>query len=122
MKRLSEFTDDKALDLLCEIAEPISEIFSDEKVSKSMEKGSGKTVLDVVKLVIKEHRKAVISIMAAFNEVPYEDYHYNLVTLISDVMTLVNDKELTDFFTLQGQMNSNSSFGSVTANTEEGVQ
>ena len=122
MKRLSEFEDEKALDLLTVISEPIVEIMSDESFQKAFQAGSGQKIVDVVNLIIKEHKKAVISILAAFNDVPVEEYHYNLVTLIKDVLYVFSDPLLTDFFPMQGQNTLNSVFGSATENTEEGVQ
>ena len=61
MKRLSEYKDEEALDLLADILSPTVEIMQDEAVQKFFNKGDeNMTVADVVTLVIKTHKKAVI--------------------------------------------------------------
>ena len=119
MRRLSDFRDEEALDVLCELIEPACEIMADEDVQKAFEKGSGVTMVQAVKLIIKGHKRAVMEIMAALEGVPLEEFHCNLLTLPMQVMQIVNDNDLRTFFTLQAQNGSLTDSGLATANTEE---
>lgn len=119
MKRLSDFKDEEALDVLCEIIEPACEIMADERVQKAFEKGSGFTVVQAVKLIIKEHKRAVMQVMAALECVPFEEYHCNLLTLPIQIMQIVNDNDLLTFFQSQVQTDSLTNSGLAMENTEE---
>lgn len=121
MKRLSEYKDEEALDLLADILSPTVEIMQDESVQKFFNKGDeNMTVADVVTLVIKTHKKAVMQIMAALEGVPSEEYHCNIFTLPAQLMQVVNDPDLRAFFALQGQTDSASTSGSATGISEDG--
>lgn len=121
MKRLSEYKDEDALDLLADILSPTVEIMQDEAVQKFFNKGDkNMTVADVVTLVIKTHKKAVMQIMAALEGVPSEEYHCNIFTLPAQLMQVVNDPDLRAFFALQGQTDSASTSGSATGLSEDG--
>ena len=121
MKRLSEYKDEEALDLLADILSPTVEIMQDEAVQKFFNKGDeNMTVADVVTLVIKTHKKAVMQIMAALEGVPSEEYHCNIFTLPAQLMQVVNDPDLRAFFALQGQTDSASTSGSATGISEDG--
>ena len=121
MKKLSEYKDEEALDLLADILSPTVEIMQDEAVQKFFNKGDeNMTVADVVTLVIKTHKKAVMQIMAALEGVPSEEYHCNIFTLPAQLMQVVNDPDLRAFFALQGQTDSASTSGSATGLSEDG--
>lgn len=121
MKRLSEYKDEEALDLLADILSPTVEIMQDEAVQKFFNKGDeNMTVADVVTLVIKTHKKAVMQIMAALEGVPSEEYHCNIFTLPVQLMQVVNDPDLRAFFASQGQTDSASTSGSATGISEDG--
>lgn len=121
MKKLSEYKDEDALDLLADILSPTVEIMQDESVQKFFNKGDeNMTVADVVTLVIKAHKKAVMQIMAALEGVPSEEYHCNIFTLPAQLMQVVNDPDLRAFFALQGQTDSASTSGSATGLSEDG--
>lgn len=121
MKRLSEYKDEEALDLLADILSPTVEIMQDESVQKFFNKSDeNMTVADVVTLVIKAHKKAVMQIMAALEGVPSEEYHCNIFTLPAQLMQVVNDPDLRAFFALQGQTDSASTSGSATGLSEDG--
>ena len=118
MKRLSEFQDEEALELLADILDPVVEIAQDADVQKVFEKGSKLPISEGVKLIIKGHASAVMQILAALDGVPFEEYHCNILSLPRKVMEIVNDKELVTFFHEQGQMASENTFGSAMESTE----
>lgn len=117
MKKLSDFQDEEALDLLADVLVPISEIAQDEEIQKAFKSGSKKTIADVVRMVIKEHKSAVMDILAALDGVPREDYHVNFLTVPRKVMEIINDADMMAFFQEQGQIGSSMTSGSVTENT-----
>ena len=117
MKKLSEYKDDDALDLLAELLEPCTELFADNALVSVIR---SETKMKAIKYAIKNHKKEVVEIMAILNEKPVEEFHYNVFTLPMMVLEVFNDKDLTDFLLQQGRMGSENSSGSVTENTEEG--
>ena len=94
--KLSEVKGEAALDLLGDIIEPISSILADPEVQKAV-KNSSK--MAVIKLLLKEHKKAVIEIMAAMDGVPVNEYEVNILTLPLKLLDIINDEELISFFT-----------------------
>lgn len=120
MKKLSEYRDEEALDLLADILNPVVEIMQDEKVQEGFKKGSGKTLAQVVTLAIKSHKRAVMDIMAALDGVDPSEYHCDIFTLPMKAMEIANDPDLRSFFASQGQINSASTSGSAMGISEEG--
>ena len=70
-------------------------------------------------IAIRNHKKAVIQIMAAMDGVPVEEYKCNVFTLPVKILELLNDPALVQLFTYQGQTGDANSSGSVSENTEE---
>lgn len=118
--KLSEYKDEAALDLLVELIDPAADIFSDKEIADIMRK-NGKP-MEAVKLAIKNHKKSVIQILAILEGVPVEQYHCNIFTLPIALLNVLNDKDLMDFFSLQGQNAVANFSGSATETTEEKEQ
>ena len=70
-------------------------------------------------LAIKNHKKAVIRIMATMDGVPVDEYKCNVYTLPVKILELLNDPDLVQLFTYQGQTWDAKSSGSASENTEE---
>lgn len=117
--RLSELQGEEALDVLADIIEPASEILADSEVA-SILKGNGKK-LKAAKLILKNHKTAVIEILAAMDRTPVEEFQINLLTLPVKLLELLNDQMLTEAFGLQSQTEKPSS-GSATKITEASAQ
>ena len=64
---------------------------------------------------IKNHKKAIIAIMAATAGAKPEDYEVNLLTLPMKLLEILNDPEVISLFPSQGQTKTFS--GSATENT-----
>lgn len=114
--RLSDFKNEEALDLLVEILEPVSTVFSDEEVAVAY-KEKGK--LEAIKVAIKNHKKEVLEILALLDGKDPEKYEISFLALPIKLLQILNDPELADLFSSQGQMGEAISFGSVMENTEE---
>ena len=115
MRKLSEYKDEEALDLLADIMEPAAEILADSEMKDAWETGNR---LRVAKVAIKRHKTQVMEILAAMDGVPVSEYHCNIFTLTMRVIEIMNDEELLSVFTSQAQelMQSTAS-GPVTGNT-----
>lgn len=100
MKKLLEYENEEALDLLADIIEPAVEIFGDKAISEAWHSGKRTKAIAVA---IKSHKKSVIAILAALDGVPVEQYKCNILTLPTTLMTLLNDAELLAFFKSQVQ-------------------
>jgi hypothetical protein len=123
MKKLSEFKDDEAMDVLVEILEPSANLIKNNKFKLAIRGDKEKDIkpnkMQAIKIAITENRKDVVKIMATLNETPVEDFHYNLLTLPKMMVELFNDKELIDFFQYRGETDLEIPSGSATENTEE---
>jgi hypothetical protein len=123
MKKLSEFRDDEAMDVLAEILEPAINLIKNNNFKLAMrgdkEKGIKPNRTQAIKIAITENRKDVVTIMAVLNEKPVEEFHYNLLTLPQMMLEMFNDKELIDFFQYRSEMDSETPSGSAMENTEE---
>lgn len=117
--KLSEVQGDAALDLLADILEPVGEIMGDKEVAAA---AKGQNKMKAVSVAIKGHKKAVIEILARLDGVDPKEYKVNVLTLPVKLLELLNDKELVQLFTWQGQTGDATSSGSVSENTEDKKQ
>ena len=123
MKKLSEFKDDEAMDVLAEILEPACNIIKDNDFKVAMrgdkKKGILPNRLEAVKVAVTKHRKDVVKMMAVLNETPVEEFHYNLLTLPTMMLEMLNDKELIHFFSYKSETDLETPSGSAMENIEE---
>lgn len=117
--KLSEVKGEAALDMLADLIEPAGEIFGDEEVANA---ARNKSKFAAVKLAIKNHKKAVIEILAVLEGVPVEEYTPNLFSLPIKLLEILNDKDLLQLFTLQGQTGDATSSVSASENTKDKKQ
>lgn len=111
-------SNEEALDLFADLIEPAAEILSDPKVQNAIQSG-GKPAT-AVKWAIKNHKQAVIEILARVDGIPVDEYSVNVFTLPKKLVELMNLPEVQELFTGQA-LNVNASSGSATVNTEDGV-
>lgn len=114
--KLSDFQGEAALDLLADLIEPVGEIASDKNIVKAYTEGNR---FKAISTAIKSHKQSVIQILALLDGVPVEEYKVNVFTLPAKLLELLNDPEVAQLFTSQGQMGDAISSGSVSANAEE---
>lgn len=100
MKRLSEYKDEQALDLLADLIEPASCIIADENVAEALKAGKR---MAAVKTAIKGHKPEVMELLAVMEGVPVEEYHCNVLTVPMRLLEILNDEELMAVFTSQVQ-------------------
>ena len=113
--KLSEYQGEAALDILADLIEPAGEIMSDKEIGEVFKKDRFKAI----GLAIKNHKKAVMQIMAALDGVPVDEYKCNVFTLPAKILELLNDPALIQLFQYQGQTGDAKSSGSASVNTED---
>lgn len=114
--KLSEYQNEEALDLLCDIIEPTARILGDKEMLMATKRKC--TKIEAVKIAVKNHESDVIEILARLDGIPKEEYKCNIITITMKLLEILNDKELTDFFTSQAQMVDSMSSGNVTEITK----
>lgn len=117
--KLSDFKDEKALDLLADLIEPATEILADTELRSA---AAGSTKAAAVSIAIKKHKSAVMAILAALEGVPVEEYHCNVLTLPLKLLDILNDKETMQLFQYAGQKAEPTASGSRMENTEADEQ
>lgn len=113
--KLSEYQGEAALDILADLIEPAGEIMSDKEIGEVFKKNRFKAI----GLAIKNHKRAVMQIMATMDGIPVEEYKCNVFTVPVKILELLNDSELIRLFTYQGQTGDANSSGSASENIEE---
>ena len=95
MRKLSEIKGKEALDVLAEIIEPAAQIFTDENVKEALKSGSR---IKAVKIILKDYKKAILTLMATLEETPVEEYKPTLLALPALILGVLNDPELQSLF------------------------
>lgn len=116
MRKLQDIKNEEALDVIAELLEPLSEIFSDPEFVKVRNDGK-KTLIEKVQWAIVNHKKAIIKALAIIDGEPYETYEISALMLPIRILEIVNDKDLISLFTVQGQITELTSSGSAMENT-----
>lgn len=112
--KLSEIKGERALSVIADLIDPIKELVQDKRFKATINEG---TRLDVVKYLLKEHAKTVLTILALINDEDPEKYQPTLIELPKLVLELVSDPDVASLFTSQSQSEQLASSGSVTENT-----
>lgn len=92
--KLSDFRDDEAIALVGDLMVPVVEILADAEVAESLRAGQPK--ITVASAMLKKHPAAVRRLFAILNRV--EEYHCTPITLLKDLVDLLNDEELQELF------------------------
>lgn len=115
MRKLSEYKDEEAIDLLADLLDPVVLIFAEPDIAEFTRQ---KNYIKATQIAIKKHKKEVMKIMAILEGVPVEEFHCNIVTLPKMLLSILNDPILQDFFTSQVQTDSETPSGPVMETTE----
>lgn len=113
MRIFSELSTDEALEVVLQIAQPITNLIDDEALVKEMQKTMPKgettriamqrfSLAKIVKLLnitLKQHREDVYAILSPFNGLTVEEIgKQNFLITCKQVADLLNDKGFVDFF------------------------
>ena len=113
--KLSEYQGEEALDILAELIEPAGEIMSDKHIGEAFKENRFKAI----GMAIKNHKKAVMQILATMDGVPVDEYKCNVFSLPVKILEILNDPEMIQLFQYQGQTGDAKSSGSASVNTED---
>ena len=117
MKKLSEYKDGEALDIIADILEPIVAMTKNEKFMKIVDNKEASR-LEKVQVALRECKPEIKWMLAVLNRVPVEEYHCSIASLMADAATLFSDEDFMGFFESQSRKTSNTTFGSATESTE----
>lgn len=128
--RLSEIKGERVFDVIADLIEPVARIAEDKEAAKLFRReklAKGETAMGAllkrirasVPLLLRNHKKDLIEIMAALEGVPKEAYAEALSVpkLIADIFGLLNDNELLSLFGL-AQTTEEPSSGAAQVNTQ----
>ena len=110
-------TNEEELELFADLIEPAAEILGDKAVSEAFSSG---TAVSGIKIAIKNHKQAVIEILARIDGVPVEEYKISAVALPIRLIKLLNRPEVKDLFTLPDQKSGAERSGSAGENIKDG--
>ena len=114
--RLSDFKDEKAIEVVADLIDPISVIAQEVKKTKK----DDMSVAQIVAIALKNCKKEAMQMFAVLNDIPVEEYHCTGVTILSDMIQMFSDPQLMQLFGLQSKIQTSS--GSVSENTEVAEQ
>ena len=117
MKKLSDYTGDKAIELWADLLDPITAILGDKKIAVAVQ--TGKPKIEIAKAILKNHTKEATEILLRIDDTPINGINIliRLMALLSDVG---ENEEIKDFFGYAEQANKEEeSSGSVMENTED---
>lgn len=102
-KKLCEYQNEEAAEILADLIDPISEIASDKDVKENFKSSKMKTA----KIILKKHGKPLIDILSIYEGIPREEYHVNPIGLVRKTFNILNDKDVMSVFTSQEQTEEN---------------
>ncbi len=115
MTKLSDIRGDDALDVLADILDPATEIMTDNEVVMMARAGEN---IRAVSTAIKNHKKAVIRILAILDGEDPKEYKPPLMAIPIKLLEIFNDPDMVQVFSLQGQTADEKLSGSAMENTE----
>lgn len=108
------------LELFADLIEPAAEIIGDKAVAKILQTG-GKPA-KAVKIAIKNHKQAVIELLARLDGVDPENYVVpGPIGLTMKLINLFNQPDIKDLFTVQEQSEIAADSGPAMETTGDGV-
>ena len=85
--------------MLADLIDPVAEILDDKEISAALQ--SGKAPAKAIKLALKNHKRAVLDMMAAIDGEDPETYQPSLFVLPKRLLDLLNDPEVQQLFASQ---------------------
>ena len=116
MRKLSEIKGEDALDVLADILEPAAEIMTDKELVGLVRANKR---IKAVSFALKNHKKAVITILAVIDGENPETYSPGLAILPIKLLELFNDPDMIQVFYSQSPNEDGITSGSAMVSTGE---
>lgn len=113
--QLREIKGERALDVIAELITPLSEIMNDKNIKAITQ---SKDRLELIKVLLKDHKHSILTIMALLDGEEPENYEPNIVEIPMKLFNLLNDPDITQLFFSQAQTVGQTQSSSAMANTE----
>lgn len=114
--KLSEFKDEKAIEVVARLLVPIGNIVKNRDNANAR----GGSNLEFASAILANNPSDVKDMLAILNDVDPSEYHCNAATVIFDVMNMLADEQLLQLFGLQRQTQTSSTSASESgAESEE---
>jgi hypothetical protein len=110
--KLSDFKDEKAIDVVARLLVPIGRIADNKKNAEAKDKSK----LEFVSALLRNNAADVKDILAIMADVDPAEYHCTATSVLTDAMELFNDPDLMRLFGLQSETAASS--GSASESTE----
>lgn len=114
MKKLSEYKGEEALDILADLLEPAIEVFADKDFARLIQ---AKQIPKAVKVALKNHKSAVLDIMAILDGADRKTYAPGVFVLPVKLIEILNDPDMMSLFRSAGETAETMS-ASASENTE----
>lgn len=114
--KISEITGERAIEVIADIVAPIADIAQDSRAADlftAKECPKGKTprefmlgrIKDDLPHLLREHKRAIITILAAINNKTYDEYVAGLTmfSLAAEFLDLISDEAFENLFTSAAQ-------------------
>ena len=113
--KLSDYKNEDALDLLADLLDPVSDIMTDKGLRELVVKDGDK--MAIAKYVLKNKQQQVVQILARMDGKAVKDYSATITEMFAQLLDVLNDKVMLDFFASQAQNMASASSVSATENT-----
>lgn len=113
--RLSDFKDEKALEVVAALIDPICEIVQSPE-NKAARK---EAPIKFVQSVLRNSPKAVMAMMAILNDEDPETFHCTSVSVVKNALEMFSDPDLMELFGLQSGTQPSSGSASETTEGQE---
>lgn len=113
--RLSDFQDEKAVEVVAKLLVPINNIAQ----NKANADARGKSTIEFASAVLQNNAKDVMAMFAILNGEDPATYHCNAASVLGDLIDMFSDAALVQLFGLQRQTATSSPSASTTGEVEE---
>ena len=110
--KLSEFSTDEAINVICEITPYVANITSDKRLLDGIKSGINQSdnmadmyvqvaskISDIIPILLRDHKMDVFGVLAAINRTSVDSIlSQKLVVTMKQIKDAVMDGELVDFF------------------------
>ncbi len=113
--RLSEFKDEKGIEVVAKLLVPIGNIASNKENGDAKDK----SILAFASSILQNNKRDVMDMLAILSDNDPANYHCTAATVLMDVLNMVSDPELMELFGLQRQTPASSGSASETTEAPE---